>query len=317
MNRFIAISILAFSLAGLGCQSGSPVVKAPTSSPADVPQNVKTPLKDAAAAKPKPTDPKTPSVATPRGTATNPFKKRIGEPWIGSSASAIEIAKRVDAKMASLTNMRADSSYVLGVTKGQANGTVRAEIVNRSKFNIQYPTVVNGIPKIAAFRADGSRVHERTLTQAKGSNEGKVVWQLLRSAAKPAPKPGTALVQRLSTELSRTIFGGHIDGGTPFTTVVAALSKGMGGYKVRVEERSTKVGQRVIRNYSIIAERTPEAAAKLGGSRIDMVFDRDLYLPVTVRVTQKVAGQAHTNGTMWTTHWHSGQTFPAESFKVP
>jgi len=121
------------------------------------------------------------------------------------------------------------------------------------------------------------------------------------------------LVSRFSNEFPRFLFQGATDGKDAWTPLINAWSKGAGGYKLTLQERSMVFQNRTFRSFRIKLVRNATAAKKLGESTVEIIFDGVRYLPITVREIRR-----DLNKKPWVVQWSGNykfnQTFKSDDF---
>ncbi|MCW5942533.1 MAG: hypothetical protein KIS66_09900 [Fimbriimonadaceae bacterium] len=292
------LPLLALALVS-GCQrgeSGTKVVVAPApdaNAGVDRPSApTKEPTKDSRQpAEPAPT-PTPPLIAKPNAGG-----------WSQVDARSQEVAKRADDATLNLKATYAESAFTfvipegnalrLPAGKGQSIGFVRA--IDRKRYNVQYLALADGLTG-KAIRSDGARRLEMTDAGWK-PQPGKTV----------VPADAKALVDEFPLAFPKYVYGPLFDGSGVWTRLVDAWSKGVGGYTVRVEEKSGMNNGKPAKVYRLFAETKQDRP-----TTIEAVFDERRHLPVAVRV--EVTDEAgKVSQFEWRGWWAFDVNFPPES----
>jgi hypothetical protein len=292
-----------------GCQGAQPNKAATndhTSEPAVTPDTSSTP------------EPKTPRDKASEPVTSNPEPSapvaRTAKPTPLATSEAndpLAIAKRIDLMLGTLQGVKATSKMHMDVGEGWGRAIAQAEIQSPREFRIQYVAIDQRMPTLAYLQADGQRVGE--LVGGKPhkpgqKNTGKTSTELGWTTApvgKLTPKKAPITPLR-PLEITRLVFAGLADGTPSVSNFINALKNA--GYKIRVDQRSTTIDARVVRNYIITANK--------GGDKVEMVVDGELFLPVTINASAKsVDGKPQ--ALKWSTSWKNGVKFDQKDFELP
>lgn len=104
------------------------------------------------------------------------------------------------------------------------------------------------------------------------------------------------LVEAWPKQFPKLLFSPFVHGNATITRYISALTKGVGGYKTRVEERRFVMSNKSFMQYRIYATRT--AKGNLPASTVEMIFDGKIWLPVTIHTTY-----GSTYDLNWNTTW--------------
>lgn len=270
---------------------------------------------------PAPAEPPTPAPGAPNpdGASSAPPKnplenakvdvpaipKKNTEGWAsGDKVSPREIAARMDQAMRSLRNVRMVATVVGKTPKGRIlPSTFPAEIQDARTFRIHYLRLRDGEPTTGIATANGSKLVE--LTDGGMSTPRAVAGSPKRDMEK--------FVEAWPRSFPSDVFDGLIDGGDFWTSLVGAWERGVQGYKLTVEERTTPYQNKQVRNVRFVAERPmPGPGGRV--ETVELVVDGQIFLPVTIR--------AHTWGPkgeweyQWSAEWKNNQKLDASSFKI-
>lgn len=117
------------------------------------------------------------------------------------------------------------------------------------------------------------------------------------------------LVEAWPKHFPKLLFSPFVGGNGTITRYISALSKGVGGYSVKVEERSFVVSNKNFKQYRIYARRP--AKGNLPASTVEMIFDDAAWLPVTINATYGDKYDLNWN-TTWLNHRND---IPGDPFK--
>lgn len=221
--------------------------------------------------------------------------------WKKSSLTLSELGKRV-ARMTTETKGVYGYYRMLAQTsegRGMYTGEMRFQQPNVFKVNwvLIRPDPLNGV------------------SVANGKTRQMLFDGALRpatAATKPFSNVSTdpkTLVSKFSSEFPRLLFQGATDGKDAWLPLIAGWSKGMGGYKAIIQERSTTYQGKHFKSYRIKLDRNATAAKTLGASSVEIIFDGYRFLPTTVREVR-----TDTKGKPWMIQW-SGQYKFDQKFK--
>jgi hypothetical protein len=234
--------------------------------------------------------------------------------WKPSTLSASALADRVGTALKSLRNTSATTvatikTSVPGEQSAGGIGRVTSAVKVRDDkvYSIEFP-VIAVMPETGVMKADGSK------RGFSGPNGGGISSKT--PIATPAPEASwnqAALLKNWPTAFPKLAFMGLTDGKDPWAPVIRGLHSGNDGFKTTVSERVIRFRGKDVRNYRIVAERTPAAAKALGPCQIEMVFDGARYLPVTIRVNALQPKKAEFH-ILWQASWNFRQTFQPKDF---
>lgn len=273
------------------------------------PPNAGTP---ATAANPPSSHP-TATVTTPTtATATPPRVATQGDEWKPSKADPHRIAKDADAMIRSLSGVTATIQYALQTETMKGTGNLTERIKNSTVYALEFPIFLhtkryNLEPITARAVADGKKVTLLVNDDRRTKPVG---------AKAPSPQPGE-LIEKWPLLATREVFAGFLDGRSPFTEYVSALTRKDSGYEVSVEERTVPFGEKKLHQYRISAEIPKQQAKKLGTGSVSLIIDADIHLPVTFSVSQMKPGQTKATILEWDGKWQNHATFEPRSFVPP
>jgi len=198
--------------------------------------------------------------------------------------------------MKSLRNVAGKVEYAMENSTGKAGGTLTEEIGDATHFSLQYPVMASdkrhgATPSLTLARANGSVVIERTNMKEQTHPVGV-----------PAKAP-TDLANTWTTVGAREVFAGLVDGRTPISDYVSALTDPKNGYQTQVRERSLSYRGQTIKQYEIRAVKQ-HGDPKIGGaSNVSLIFDSTVHLPVTLTVTIQKPGTTKPDGISMDLQW--------------
>lgn len=301
--RRLTILSLALGLFLFGCKGPDQVAKNPPEAPPATTEPA--PAGDI----PTPTDPPKTNESAPKADP-KAEPKAASAPWKPTAETqAVEIAKKVDAMIKSLSSVQADAQMEMTISGGTVKMNAGAKIKDPKTFYIQYPYVAGRVPMSAVIKANGQKVGE--LREGKPVEPGVTVsgtprelgWEVA-TVGKLRKIPVQVSPLRIR-EIPRMVFSGLADGSTPFTDFVRSLEKG--GFKVMVDKRVTPYENREITNYRILGEK--------GNEKVEIVVDGTLYLPVTINATTDKVGP-RVESLRWSTRWQNNVKFDPKDFAI-
>lgn len=292
LRRSLGWLAVGLCLAGCGApkseesrkETPTPVAQG-DASPAPNPNPTPTPAEPGKAT--PPAEPKTPAT---------PPKDRyaIAEPktegWTPTQRRLDDLAKRVAQTVGNMKGIYGESVTSLKTPEGSGQVQSYYKVRDNKAFVVNFP-IVRGVPTRGEVRADGKqRVVKETGAYSRPAPVGTPTVQTALNSRE--------VVQRWPKEFGRLMFLNLTDGRDAWGPVLAGLGRGEGGFQTTVEERSMQWQGRTVRNYRVRAVRSAEAAKRLGPCEMEMVFDGERFLPVTVRVDMK-----DPNGQPWRIEW--------------
>jgi hypothetical protein len=246
---------------------------------------------------PPPPDPKVFNIPK-TGTAT----------WTKTDMNPQELAAQIGKQMSSMKGVH--GKIVVTITTpaehGRAEGEVRVK--DGAAYDIDFPVVKKTVDG-GKIKADGKTRLIRS--SAEGQADRKPV-----SAPTPDAKLTPAeLARQWPKRFPRLVFLGVTDGKDPWKPLVEELVSGRSGFQTEVGERVTPFRGQMVKNYRIVAKRTPEAAKKLGPCEMEMIFDAKYQMPVSIRVnlTDPKEGQYKI---LWQAGWNFGHKFKPGAFQL-
>ena len=205
--------------------------------------------------------------------------------WQPSKLTAEELAKRVDARLASLKWVEVDAQTAAQMPRRQGNGgmSVASRIQDRRMFDIQFPKFSfekrNEISK-TLFRADGKTAELRN-TGNKAMTTKPVGQIRLANGAKPADwaagHPGYVFA---------AIFGEQ-----SISALTRQVKASGSGFVAKVEQRSYRRLNRPVTQYRYSIGRTPAAGKASGPMQLSFIVDGQQWLPVTVASESNFKGK--------------------------
>ena len=320
MNRLIFWSVLVVLGVGgsLAC-SASPK-KTIETSPVATKTTPETGVTPPVASKTEPSkappmiDPKTgkvdPKSLAPKGPARKLYEiaPTGTQKWTASKLSGKELASKIGSAMRSLRATYGKTISTIKTPTGTGQVTSEIKIQDDKVYSIQY-IVVGIMPETGEVRADGKR---RAFTGPNGAFKDRLPITV------PSPEAKLSVSQISSSwpkKFPRLAFLGLTDAKDPWVPVISDLVSGKSGFKTEVSERISDFRGKKLRNYRIVAKRSPAAAKTLGPCEIEMVFDGVRYLPVTMRVNTKFPKEGEFK-IQWQSGWNFDQKFKPEDFKI-
>lgn len=211
--------------------------------------------------------------------------------------------------MRSLSATRQQVVAVYAGQKGSGQSLNTAKILDQNRFSIQYFNIDTKEPFNGEVRSDGARFS----MFASGAWTPPVPMSSLpRSNITPA-----MAVRAWPLSHPKMMYTGLLFKTSIWTTLMKGYLQGLEGYKVAVEERTMKVQTITVRNIRIVATRSATAAKRYGPATIELMFDANRYLPVTIRVHMQPKGDKKPTKMSWQSLWKFEQVFQPVDFFVP
>lgn len=283
-SRYITILCVG-ALALAGCSSKKPDDPKPGAVGSNSPKpGVDSPIPEGLL--PTPPEFADPSTPPPKGS----------NGWTKTELAAARLAEDVGDAMSNLQGVYGEARTVIKTAagSGQHKGVIR--IADAKHFQVDY-FVGKESPSSASLKSDGT-------TKASFSGKGVTDQAPVGTAGSDAKLTDKELVEKWPFEFSRLMFRGLVDGKDAWKPVLMGLARGESGFETTIEEREKKVGDKTVRNFRVLAVRSASSVKKLGECTIEMVFDADRKLPVTIRIDRKDA-----NGNPYRLHWSAGWNF--------
>ena len=227
--------------------------------------------------------------------------------WHSSDRTPVQIANLADSAVASLKGAAAESSMQVKNAAGIGQTLSHALVQDPSHYSIEYIELVSGEPHTMIAKADGKR--RGVLIASTFVKQGG--WLAKAPVGdKGSISVGNPLVAQWPTQFPRLAFAPLTESQGSFSAYLSALSSKAGGYTVKSEKRVVPFNGRVYTSYRILAQ---QAAT---GTRIEMVFDGNYNLPVTIRASLHPA-KGKPSDMLWGTRWKFHQSIPAKTFEMP
>ncbi len=229
--------------------------------------------------------------------------------WKPSDLTPKQIASNADDALGSLIGVYAEASMHVKSGAGAGQTQSRMEFQDAGHYALQYIELVDGRPQNSFARADG---HGRGLLAGATS---KWVAQVPIGSVGAIPS-GASLVEQWPTRFPRLLLSPVLDGKRPFSAYVEALSQGIGGYKLSADKRLLAAQGRLFTSYRIVVVRDANRSVKHAPTRVEMVFDADFRLPVTIRTHSESSNGGQVD-LFWSCAWAFKKTFNPADFVLP
>lgn len=221
--------------------------------------------------------------------------------WKAEDGDLLALARAMDERMLDLSRAVAETS--LYVENEELRGSIRAtiQIDSPRRYAIEYqrpddPTVTG------LFVADGRLRAERR--GGRWSEPAEV------DAAGSLP-PAAELASRFADQFPELMFAAFARRRPFWEPLLRQWQQGAGGYVATVEKRPSRVGDREVTFYRIVA-RTQQ-----GGSRtIEIRVQGERMLPVAIRVLSRLP-DGRESKTQWSAAWGFDQPMDEEAFRIP
>jgi len=268
-------------------------------------------------ADPQPADPKLPTQGTEQPNPTEPDKTTESTPapapgplvtpkgqqgWSDAKKGALEVAKLADQSPKAMKEAFSQSELSFAIPvgnrlnlpsgQGKAVGVVR--IQDGDQWTVQYMAIAEGMQG-KAMRREGDKRFE--LVPGKNWDSGKSP----KSPTSDYPASDLEFVEKWPLACTKWMHQPLLDGRSFWERTVKAWSSGVGGTKFTFEERPTKLGERTVTHYRLLAE----TEAKGEKRTIEAVIDGNRMVPVAVRCDWVDAGGQETR-IAWQAFWAFG-----------
>ncbi|MFY9234291.1 MAG: hypothetical protein WAO58_07510 [Fimbriimonadaceae bacterium] len=229
--------------------------------------------------------------------------------WKASKVNPLAFAKKVDAAMKSLSATLQQVVAVYAGQKGSGQALNTAKILDGRRFAIQYFNIDTNEPFNGEVRSDGNRF---SMFTAGSWSRPVPLSTLPRNSITPV-----MAVRAWPLSHPKMMYTGILFKADIWSTLVKGYQQGLDGYKVAVEERTMKVQNITVRNLRIVATRSAAGTKKFGPATIELLFDANRYLPVTVRVHMQPKKDKKPTKMSWQSIWKFNQVFKPVDFFVP
>lgn len=229
------------------------------------------------------------------------WSKTNGAPKSGKPATAAELAKKMDASLASLKNawVTAKISYDIP-SVGKLTGHADIKIEDKDTFLIDYyiPSTQGGMNRMVS--QDGKTAYMRA---------GE--WVSKKPPVKVEKVATDDSVKAWEESFSEQMFAGFMTGQDAWAPIVDGWQKGKGGYKLTMEEKTLKEKGQDRTYYRLLATRKGQ-----GEATVEVQVDGKKFVPLTVRVL-RTNKDGSKESLYWNSAWRSGGSFKKSDFKVP
>lgn len=321
MNRLTQFSLLSLALALVaGCSSGTP-------SPEPAPKTAEEPKIDAKVSEPTKSGteaPKTepqpetgPSKEAGKSPLPNMPKPPVlvdnipranSEGWTRVAVSPLEVAKLVDRRLNEMRTLQGGFRFALDLPQGRASGESLMSVKNNTTWRMQLPKLLNEELGVSyeIVVADGKRY-------ASIADKG---WSAPKPVASRQTFKADDIVKRWPSEMMSLAFAGMGNNSNPWSTYIAQVNKPGTGLTSRVDQRVISFDGRPIEQLRILVERNPAEAKKKGVLVVEMVLDKKIAIPFSMRSAVHNPGKKP-HLVNWTAEWRSQKEFAADAFKTP
>lgn len=228
--------------------------------------------------------------------------------WTASKLSGKELASKIGSAMRSMKGTYGRTISTIKTPTGTGQVTSEIKVQDNKVYSIQF-MVIGVMPETGEVRADGKR---RAFTGPNGAFKDRLPITVPSPEAKLS---SNQIASNWPKRFPRLAFLGLTDAKDPWVPVISDLLSGKSGFKTEVSERVSDFRGRKLRNYRIVAKRSPAAAKTLGPCEIEMVFDGVRFLPVTMRVNTKYPKEGEFK-VQWQSGWNFNQKFKPEDFRL-
>ncbi len=233
------------------------------------------------------------------------------EGWTASKVTPMDLAKKVDATIRTLSGVSGDVRVFLDYPDGgKGQSEAKLFVKNPRTFRIESMGL-------------GLGGHGREVVQIEQIGDGSDTAELgVHGWTRPKPvgarQPESSLLAAWPKQFPRLMFSGLQTGHATWTELVAQASKPNSGVVIRSEEKKAVVNGHPTVTRRILMTRTPAQAKKLGPMTVEMVVGSSTGLPLTIKSTLKQPHQKGPLNILWTTYWRKGlQNLPPNAFVIP
>ncbi len=230
---------------------------------------------------------------------------QTGSDWTPIQMDPVSLAQKCEATFKTFEGVDGATSVKVSYEVGKGNGYFGPMWRSTKVFKLDHPVYQNDEVKRGITRewivSDGTGRVRRL-----GATPGAVKITPKDSAFNAASD--ATLVQGWPKKFFWQLYSSFIGGNATLTRYVSALKKGVGGYKVRVDQRILLAQGRKVRNFRIFADRA--ANGKSPASRVEIIFDANIGLPVNIHTTE---GK---NDFQWLCRWRNNQKFANKEFQI-
>lgn len=221
--------------------------------------------------------------------------------WNPSKLTPLELGKRIDNALQTLKSASLEVTYRLDDAEGSGGTNLKGLVQDSKNYYLQY-SLPTDQASISQFVADGKR---------RGAYEsGKWIYRESIATKRNSPD-GSKLVDVWPQHFPKY---GLLPATGPWAVwqpLLKSWNAGVGGYKVRVEERQMLTMGKKKSYFRILATRE-----KPYRSQIECVFDGQRFVPLTMRANLFPPNKKPSKY-MWTCHWKFNQKMDTKLFKVP
>lgn len=237
------------------------------------------------------------------------YAQKSGD-WHPATTPPVVFGKNVDAALFRLKDAWGRGLYRSEGKIGRGTAVLEMRVRNRSVFNIE---LVRYNPKATdPFQSQtliGNKGKFYLLSKEKG-------FQKLAAGSDPGFGSSQGMVKAWPLHLQQLVWQSYVTGKGVFGPLMQGLVRGDGGYTIRMDQRTLQAEGRSYPQMRIFASRRPALVKKLGESSIEIVVDAQMWLPLQIRVIERLPNQPKSLYE-WTTSWKGPQKFEDKYFATP
>ncbi|MBC8066226.1 MAG: hypothetical protein H7Y17_15450 [Chlorobia bacterium] len=232
--------------------------------------------------------------------------------WRRTNVKPAEFAKKVDLALLNLKDALGEATYNCLYPNGdRAQASFVNRIRDRKTFRVEFVKVADDKQNPVSNQTIIARSGQFTLLSVSTG------FKPLASGKNPGLIPASmSTVSAWPRHFQQAMFSSYITGQGSFSSLVDGLTKGDGGYTIRMESRVMQGTRGQIPQMRLLAIRKGAAVKKFGPSTIEIVADTLRWLPMQVRVIQanlKKQGSFYD----WNSSWKGGLRFDNKWFTTP
>ncbi len=222
----------------------------------------------------------------------------------------LDLARRADAALAQLKGASGEGLFKMDIQGRKGYSITRFAIKDPKTFAIEYTSILGTYPSRGEVRSNGGKVAFRD-DEAPGN---KPSWVPVAKSRLPFHLTGAPLVAAFPSQFPRLVFSPLVTKKAILADYVASAIKQ--GYTVSVAEQKAYAQGREVKSHRVTLVNSKASQARNGMVRVDLVFNQNFGLPVTVYSTVQPKVGKRTLFT-WTMAYKNATTYAAGQFKIP
>lgn len=228
--------------------------------------------------------------------------------WVSTRVDARDLAKNISKALSSLKGIEGETVTTLTTPGGHGQVRGKLKIQNERAYSIQFP-VVQMMPAMKEARSNG-KVKAVSTDQGVFPRKSRIDASLLAGNVRSGK-----LAENWARYFPQLVFSSLTDGKDVWQPLFAELADGHSGFKAEISQRTLDFRERKVSNFRLTAKRNPEAAKRFGPCEMEMVFDGERFLPVTIRMNFKDPKEGEYK-VLWQTAWNFDRKFDPKDFAL-